>query len=294
MFPTIYSEAPSREFIGIQEYLYHMINVKDKKPELCVIMPALNEQNHILDALRNSLCAFDDHNINGEIVVINDGSTDDTMGLVAAEAEGDERVRLIDHDTPMGIGASFWEGVENARADFVVMLPGDNENDPWEIFRYFRLLEQVDLVIPFVFNKEVRSLYRNGLSYLYRFIINTTFHVYFNYTNGTVLYRKALLEEMEYRSEGFFFQTDILIRSAKRGYLFAEVPYQLGTRKAGLSKATTFPSFVQVMRGYLRLVRDYYFKTKSMRNTPFAEDSMTARRYGSENIQYQKTEPDDE
>ena len=85
----------------------------------------------------------------------------------------------------------------------VTMLPGDNENDPWETLRYLKLLEHVDIVIPFVFNKEVRSLFRNALSFIYRFIINTTFVVNFNYTNGTVLYRKSILKELNYRSVGF-------------------------------------------------------------------------------------------
>ena len=65
----------------------------------------------------------------------------------------DSRVRLINHNTPQGIGASFWDGVDNASGDMVTMLPGDNENDPWEILRYIKLLEQVDMIIPFVFNK---------------------------------------------------------------------------------------------------------------------------------------------
>ena len=157
--------------------------------------------------------------------------------------------------------------------------PGDNENDPWEIFRYYPLLRHVDLVIPFVFNKQVRSLFRNALSFLYRFIINSSFLVYFNYTNGTVLYRRSVLKELGWRSTGFFFQTDILVRTVKRGYLFAEVPYQLHARKAGISKAVTFPSLWQVIRGYLRLTKDLYFNKATRVPRKFAAGSMTARRY---------------
>jgi len=189
----------------------------------------------------------------------------------------DPRVRLLRHESPRGVGASFWDGVENARGDFVCMLPGDNENDPWELFRYHRLLEHVDILIPFVFNKQARSLFRNGLSFLYRFIINTTFLVSFNYTNGTILYRKAILDEIAFRSSGFFFQTDILIRAVKRGYLFAEVPYRLNQRLGGVSKAVSFPSFLKVVRGYVRLVKDMYFTRQQP--APFDAASQTAKRY---------------
>ncbi|NLO91448.1 MAG: glycosyltransferase family 2 protein [Elusimicrobia bacterium] len=245
--------------------------------KVSVIMPALNEERNIAAAISNSIQAFQDAGIAGEVVVVNDGSTDRTAELAAnLSAANPGMVQLVRHETPQGIGASFWDGVDHARGEVVVMLPGDNENDPWEIFRYYRLLEHVDMVIPFIFNKEVRSLFRNALSFAYRFIINTTFLVYFNYTNGTVLYRKSILRELKYRSTGFFFQTDMLIRLVKHGYLFAEVPYRLGQRKTGVSKAVSFPSFIRVAKGYVRLVRDQYFQKRDA--CSFSSDSQTLKR----------------
>jgi glycosyltransferase involved in cell wall biosynthesis len=248
---------------------------------ISIIMPALNEEENLVGAIRNVLGALNDFGINGEIVVIDDGSTDRTAELAREEIKRDSRVRLVQHERPGGIGAAFWDGVNHAKGDVVCMLPGDNENDPWEILRYHRLLEHVDILIPFVFNKEVRSLFRNGLSYVYRFIINTTFFVNFNYTNGTVMYRKQVLEELDFHSSGFFFQTDILVRTVKRGYLFAEVPYRLDVRPHGLSKAVTFPSLMRVIKGYLRLVRDIHLSRKGEMPSQFAADSQTARRHGA-------------
>jgi len=254
-----------------------MANLTDKKTALSIIMPALDEENNIQAAIRNSLQSFDDFSVDGEIIAINDGSTDSTEALINGCIQKDSRVRIINHERPHGIGASFWEGVDHAKGEYVVMLPGDNENDPWEILRYNRLFDSVDIIIPFVFNKETRSLFRNALSFVYRFIINTTFLVYFNYTNGTVLYRKTLLKELDFRSNGFFFQTDILIRLTKKGYLFAEVPYRLGIRKSNVSKAVTFPSLIQVLRGYLRLVSGIYRK-KRIGELSYSKDSMTFER----------------
>lgn len=256
--------------------------MENKNIQISVIMPALNEEKNIRNAVANTLKALEDFHINGEVIIINDGSTDRTEGIAQGLAGEDKRVRVIKHSAPQGIGRSFWDGVDNSRGEIVIMLPGDNENDPWEIFRYYKLLEHVDIVIPFIFNKEVRSVFRNIISFLYRFIINTTFLVYFNYTNGTVMYRKSILKELTYRSDNFFFQTDILIRTVKRGYLFAEVPYRLGLRKEGVSKAVTFPSLIQVIKGYLRLVRDYYFSKGRDPAVHFSSDSLTAARRENE------------
>lgn len=255
------------------------MNDKTKNMFLTVVMPALNEEKSIEFAIKNTLKALDDFNINGEIIVVNDGSNDKTDEIVCNMLNQDSRISILRHTYPQGIGASFWEGVQNAKGDIVVMLPGDNENDPWEIFRYHRLLEHVDIVIPFIFNKNVRTVFRNALSSLYRFIINTTFMVNFNYTNGTILYRKAILREIGYHSMGFFFQTDILIRTAKKGYLFAEVPYRLALRNSGVSKAVSFPSFIKVVKGYMRLVKDIYFSKNMNLKKDFVKDSLTARRH---------------
>jgi glycosyltransferase involved in cell wall biosynthesis len=249
------------------------------KYKLSVIMPALNEETNICDAVSGTLKALDFFKIDGEIIVVNDGSVDRTQSLIEEKAkEYPGRIRVIKHDRPEGIGASFWEGVDSAKGDAIVMLPGDNENDPQETLRYYKLLEHVDIVIPFIFNREVRPLFRNILSLLFRLIINTTFLVNFNYTNGTVLYRRSILQEIDERSAGFFFQTDILIRAAKKGYLFAEVPYKLGSRKSGVSKAISFPSLFKVVGGYLKLVRDYYFRKDKKQRSDYSKDSQTAAR----------------
>ena len=246
--------------------------------KISVIMPALNEEKNIAAAMTNTLRAFDDFKFDGELIVVNDGSSDGTAQKVKEHALRDSRIRMIEHPKPHGIGASFWDGVDNSKGDAVMVIPGDNENNPWEMFRYASLLQHVDLVIPFLFNKETRSLFRIVLSATYRSIINTTFRVNLNYTNGTVLYRRSILTQIKSRSYGFFYQTDILIRVIKAGYLFAEVPYRINIREAGVSKAVTFPSLFRVMKGYLRLLRDFYFTDRVDNQIEFTRDSSTERR----------------
>ncbi len=156
------------------------------------------------------------------------------------------------------------------------MMPGDNESDPGEILRYLPLLDHVDFVVPFIFNKEVRTPLRNLISWLYRTIVNTTFLVNFNYTNGTVLYRRQVLQRIEKHDTGFFYNTDVLMRLARQGYLYAEVPCRLKTRAHGPSKAITLRALARVVRGYLRLVRGLYLHGPGPRD--FCEKSRTFQR----------------
>ena len=247
--------------------------------KLSIIVPALNEEKNILSTIDNCLSALNEFNIDGEIVVINDGSSDSTPNLVGKKIkENPGRVRTLLHEKPMGIGFSFWDGVDNALGESVVMIPGDNENDPKEILRYFNLLNDVDIVVPFVYNKEVRSLSRNALSSFFTFFINFVFSTNFKYTNGTNLYRRSLLKELKRRSGSFFFQADILIRLAGKGYLFAEVPYKLNLRRGGNSKLISFRSFLKVAKECLHLFWEANFKKGKIKNDFFSQDSLTALR----------------
>jgi dolichol-phosphate mannosyltransferase len=233
----------------------------NNKIDLSIVMPALNEEENIAAAIAHTLSAFSAHGLTGEIIVVNDGSIDRTPRIVEeiAGREGEGRIRMVHHQSPQGLGAAFRDGVKEAKGEAVAFMPGDDENDPGEIMRYFGLLSQVDMVVPFVYNKEVRPKVRNRISAVFRSLINVTFGVNFNYTNGTVLYRRAILASAPNLSAGFFFQTENVVRAVWSGYLFAEVPYRLAIRAAGESKALSLRSLKQVTIDYLALIQEIYF-----------------------------------
>ena len=248
--------------------------------DLSIIMPALNEEANIAGAIEHTLAAFAEHELRGEIVVVNDGSTDGTARIVgdvsACQPAG--LIRIVHHRRPEGLGAAFRDGLREARGEAVAFMPGDDENDPAEIMRYFDLLRQVDMVVPFVYNREVRPKTRNWISAVFRMIVNLTFNVNFNYTNGTVLYRRAILADDPNRSAGFFFQTENVVRTARNGYLFAEVPYRLDVRAGGESKALSLRSLKRVMGDYLSLVKEIYFSPGSKEGRRPAPGTVSALR----------------
>src|SRR5207248_11708364 len=101
---------------------------------------------------------------------------------------------------------------------------------------------------------------RRLISALYRFIINISFGISLTYTNGTVFYRRCILEDIELKSAGFFYQAELLIKLIRKGYLYAEVPNFLLMRGEGQSKATTLKSLRSIIRDYLRLAFAIHIK----------------------------------
>lgn len=247
------------------------------KYAITAVMPSLNEEGNLAAAVTNVLESCHRLGIIGQVIIINDGSSDRTGKIADEFAARFENVSVIHHQAPKGIGASFWDGVQAALGDVVTMLPGDGENDAAEILRYLPLMQQVDIVVPFVFNREVRSFRRRLLSIIYREIIKASFGLSLNYMNGTVMYRRTIFEGIELKCTGFFYQTELLIKTIKIGYLYAEVPYALNLRSGGESKATTLSSLKKVARAYLETFAEINLG-KSLTGK-IVQNSVTAERY---------------
>jgi len=239
---------------------------------LTVIVPALNEEGAILNAINSILTSFKEFDIRGECLVIDDGSTDQTAAKVRAVMEKDPRVRMLGHATPQSLGGSFWAGVDAAQGDILVLIPGDNETNARDVLRYVFLIRHVDMVITYIYNKENRPFFRKMISALFRSIVNMTFRTDFKYTNGSVIYRKSILKDLPARDQSFFFQADLLIRLVKKGYLYAECPFKIDSRQVGRSKAISLSSLNKIVKSYFRLIQNHYLRPKDF---PLAKDSAT-------------------
>jgi dolichol-phosphate mannosyltransferase len=228
-----------------------LVNALSQNPvHISIVMPALNEQNNIVEAVTNVQSSLELARLQGQLILVNDGSQDATGSLMLELQQRFPKlnIEIISHPTAYGIGASFRDGLKIAKGESIVMLPGDGENDGYEIFKYFNLLGHVDLIIPYVGNGAKRSTFRRSLSKTYITLINLFFGTSFRYTNGTVLYRKSILDSINLLSNGFFYQTELILKCAARDYFYAEVPYLLRAREKGRSTAVSFKNLINIIK----------------------------------------------
>ena len=247
------------------------------KYQFTVIMPALNEAPSIAAAIRDVVQSYERLSIFGEIIVVNDGSTDKTAAVVEDLMKQYPFIRIIHHTKPLGIGKSYWEAVQIAEGELITWMPGDAETASYEVLRYVPLFQHVDVVIPFIFNPNVRNFQRRFLSKLYKAILNFSFGTLLNYMNGATIYRKCVLQEIHVQTTGFFFQVELLMKAMRLGYLYAEVPSALAKRLSGKSKAFTFRSFIHICRDYLLTAVSIYLTYK--KPNAFHPDSATHKRW---------------
>jgi hypothetical protein len=115
-----------------------------------VIVPVLNREKELpatLRSIRESLTYFDVHHprsseVTGEVVVVDDGSTDGTADVVLAAAIQDRRVRLVRHARSYGIGPARNTGVRMGTGDVLFFCDGDDLFLPEHVFVGFSLLEK--------------------------------------------------------------------------------------------------------------------------------------------------------
>jgi glycosyltransferase involved in cell wall biosynthesis len=230
--------------------------------KISVIMPALNEEQSLPHAIANVLDAFDRFSLDGELIIVNDGSIDRTGEIAESFSDRSGSVYVLHHATSQGIGAAFRDGLQRACGELVVYIPGDGEIDVAEILRYEPLMKDLDLVVPYVQNPEIRRWSRRLLSSCYTQVMNRTFRVSLRYLNGTVLYRRSILDEITIKNSGFFYQAELLIKTIRRNYVYVEVPYLQQRRIDGKSKSVTIKSLLPVLRGYFDLICELYFSKR--------------------------------
>ena len=102
-------------------------------PEISVVVPMRNESPNVRPLYAELVAALDAYGRPFEIVVIDDGSTDDTFALLAELQAQDARLRIIRFRRNFGQTAAFAAGFAQARGQFIVTSDGDLQNDPADI-----------------------------------------------------------------------------------------------------------------------------------------------------------------
>ncbi len=108
-------------------------------PEVSVVIPTYNRALYIDRALRSVLAqTYTDL----EVIVVDDGSTDDTPGRVQALAQADSRIRYVRHETNQGAQAARNTGIQAAQGNYIAFLDSDDEWLPHKLEQQMLLYQQ--------------------------------------------------------------------------------------------------------------------------------------------------------
>lgn len=204
---------------------------------LSIVMAAFNEEEALARCAERTLDFLRQHVQSGELVIVDDGSTDGTWKVIEDLSEREPRVvgRRLRQNS--GMGAALLEGYGVAKEEWITMLPGDGQLDAFELLHFFEAARNADLVTSLYRNRQYplgRKVLSLGLRLLTALIVGTRAR-----TEGTYMVRSDVLRELGPRSHSFLLNLEIPIRAKRGGYRVETVYMNVQERLGGESKAAT-------------------------------------------------------
>lgn len=199
--------------------------------DLSVIIPVYNEPKTVLEIVHRVRRLA----ISKQIIVVNDGSTDDTpLALRALERYKD--VRVVHHPANAGKGAALQTGFRMATGKFVIVQDADLEYDPSDILRVIEPL--INGTADVVYGSRYLAQVHQDPSRVHRFgnwVLTTLSNLMTGYrlTDMETCYkafRRDLLCQIEIEQKRFGFEPEITAKLARRGVRITEVPVRYESR----------------------------------------------------------------
>lgn len=212
-------------------------------PVLSVIIPAHNEEDNIGLAVMAVREVLDSTNIDGEIIVVNDNSTDGTQRVVEELSSVVRGLRLVNRkDGRKGFGLTVMEGIKAAEGNYILPFMADLSDDPQDIPRLLKVaMEGYDVVVGSRFIEGGGTIdypkIKLMANRLYNLFIRTLFGLKIkDCTNAFKLYDRKIIAGMELESRGFEINAEAIIKVHLKGARIAEVPTIWRQRKKGKAK----------------------------------------------------------
>ncbi len=210
-------------------------------PLVSVVLPCLNEEEAIGPCIKLIQKVFSDHRIDGEIVVSDNASTDQSAAI--AQGLG---ARVVLQPT-RGYGHAYFKGFESARGEYFIMADCDGTYDFNEIPNFLNKLtkENNDFVSG---SRYIKGYKNEGIPFLHRYVGNPmltmilNFLFGLNYTDvytGFRAFSRQAYSRIKPISPGMEFNLELAINAKLAGLRVAEIPIALHERK-GVSKLRTF------------------------------------------------------
>ncbi len=210
--------------------------------KLSIIIPVYNERNTIQEVLRR-VRRVDLGDMDKEIIVVDDGSTDGTRDILSME--GDSTTRIVHHPENRGKGAALSTGIKLATGDLIIFQDADLEYDPED---YPRMLAPVlkgkaEVVYGSRFTGERRNMLfwhylgNRFLSFVTNLLYNTTLS---DMETCYKLFKREVLQGIEIKSRRFDVEPEVTAKVLKRRIRIYEVPISYAGRELEEGKKITW------------------------------------------------------
>jgi glycosyltransferase involved in cell wall biosynthesis len=201
------------------------------KVDVSVLVPAKDEAANLPLFLEQAAAAFQTADATFEVIVIDDGSTDDTWAVLGALVDQYPFVRRMRHRRQRGIADALRTGYLQARGDVLVFYPADLQYKPEDIPRLVApiLAGESDMVTGYKQGKYEKAF----VSRVYNRLSRLLFEIPVRDLNSVKAYRREIMEQLPVRPDWHRY---MIVIAAAQGFTVTEIPVPLYPRHAGRSK----------------------------------------------------------
>lgn len=170
-----------------------------------------------------------------EILIIEDGSPDETPKIADALAREFTGVRVIHHSENLGYGIALRDGFLHSRYDYVMYVDSDNQYKIEDLKVAIPLLESADVVSCYV-RKKALSPERKLQSWVFNTLVRVLFAIPLKDVNCSMkIYKRKVLDAITIKSTSAFIDAEMLIRARRAGFKIAQFPITHYARTSGLA-----------------------------------------------------------
>ena len=219
---------------------------------LSVVLPTHNEEGVIATTVRSMVETLASWVPDFEVIVVNDGSKDNTQAIVEAIAQSDPHVRLLNHSINRGYGAALVTGFEAVTRDLAFFTDSDGQFDPHDLAPFFQLIEEHDAVLGYRLDRQdtwMRKLNAWG----WKLLVTSIFGIRVRDVDCAFkLFHAEFFRTNQLETRGAMINAEILYRLKRSGGTYT----QLGVRHLPRTSGKATGAKVSVI---LRALREMFF-----------------------------------
>jgi dolichol-phosphate mannosyltransferase len=200
------------------------------RTDFALVVPAFDEAPVIPDLVRELRACFEALDLRGEVILVDDGSTDGTAELARREGAGWDALKVVSHRTNLGKTEAVVTAAGCTDRTFLVLFDADLQHRPEEIPRFLaKLQDGWDIVT----GRKVGSYDKRAVSSVYNRLSRRIFRVPVSDLNSMKAFRRDILDGMALRHDWHRF---FVVLAYARGYRVTEIDIELLPRRAGTPK----------------------------------------------------------
>ncbi len=227
---------------------------------ISVFFPCYNEQDNITPTVEKALAVLQKLNVDFEIIIVDDGSSDSTGQIADEIARKNSNVRVVHHQTNLGYGAALTSGFKAAEKELVFYTDGDGQFDISELPPLLPLMIQYDIVSCYRLNRQ-DSLIRKINGWCWTKLTCLLFGMKVRDIDCAFkLYKREIFDNIELSSSGALIDAEILARALRKGYSITQKGVHHYPRAAGVQTGANlrviFRAFGELFKLYNRIRKE--------------------------------------